>query len=171
MKKPATRAFVTDLHNYLHEEASDQGLPDVDVVVATAEVGAGASQVEPVHDARQLLSHVVRTLQWPIVDEVVIRPLRVIVICSNGQRLVGIVVDGSQLVRFSCKSYGILINWQAYGCSRQSLWIFTFWKTNNFTCVLANFLVHFSKWISPSSLQNVSRKHNRHYWACTVHAF
>ena len=49
--------------NYLHEEASDQGLPYVDVVVSTAEVRAGASQVEAVHDARELLPHVVRTLQ------------------------------------------------------------------------------------------------------------
>ena len=66
---------------YLHEEASDERLPDVDVVVATAEVCAGATQVEAVHDAGQLLSHVVCTLHGPVVDEVVIGPLRVVMVC------------------------------------------------------------------------------------------
>ena len=71
----------TELDGYLHEEASDESLPDVDVIVATAEVCAGATQVEAVHDAGQLLSHIVSTLHGPVVDEVVICPLRVIMVC------------------------------------------------------------------------------------------
>lgn len=44
---------------YLHEEPRDEGLPDVEVVVLAAELGAGPAKVEAVHDPRQLLSHVV----------------------------------------------------------------------------------------------------------------
>ena len=64
---------------------------------------------------------------------------------------------GCQLVRFSRKSYGFLINWLAYGRTRQSLRIFTIWKGGKFTCIFANFLVNFSKWRLLSLPWKVSR--------------
>ena len=66
---------------HLHEEAHDERLPDVDVVVTTRELGAGPAQVEPVHDPRKLLSYIVSALHRPVVDEVVVAPLRVFLIC------------------------------------------------------------------------------------------
>ena len=68
---------------HLHEEARDKGLPDVDVVVAAGEVGAGSAQVEAVHDARQLLPYVVRAFQGTEVDEVVVTPLRILMVCGK----------------------------------------------------------------------------------------
>lgn len=68
---------------YLHEEPGDQGFPDVEVVVPTGKVSAGAAEVEPVHDPGQLLSHIVRALQRPVVDKVVIAPLGVFLACKS----------------------------------------------------------------------------------------
>ena len=68
---------------YLHEEAGDERAPDVEVVVAAREVGAGAPQVEAVHDAAELLAHVVGALQRPEVDEVVVAPLLVLAVCQR----------------------------------------------------------------------------------------
>lgn len=68
---------------YLHEEPGDQGFPDVEVVVPTGKVSARAAEVEPVHDSGQLLSHIVRALQRPVVDKVVIAPLRVFLACKS----------------------------------------------------------------------------------------
>ena len=62
----------------LHEEPRAEGPSDVDVVVLGGEVGGGALQVEPVHDAAQLLPHVVRRLEAPVVAEVVVAPRRVL---------------------------------------------------------------------------------------------
>lgn len=45
---------------YLHEIASQHGLPDVDVIVSAVEVGAAHLQVEPRHDSHQLLANIVR---------------------------------------------------------------------------------------------------------------
>ena len=69
----------------------------------------------------------------------------------------GVLWHRCQLVRFSRKSYGFLINWLAYGRTRQSLRIFTIWKEGKFTCIFANFLVNFSKWRLLSLPWKVSR--------------
>lgn len=44
---------------YLHKEAGHKCLPDVEVVVLAGELGARSTQVEPIHDARELLTDVV----------------------------------------------------------------------------------------------------------------
>ena len=72
--------MITHQPTYLHEEARHKGLADVEIIVAAGEVCAAAFQVEAVHDAGQLLAHVVRTLQGPEVDEVVIAPLGVLLV-------------------------------------------------------------------------------------------
>lgn len=64
---------VTDLH----EESSDKCLADVDVVVFGGKLCGSTLEVKPVHDSRQLLSHVISRLKGTIVDKVVITPLRV----------------------------------------------------------------------------------------------
>lgn len=66
-------AVFTDLH----EESSDKCLANVDVVVFGGELCGSALEVEPVHDSRQLLSHVVSGLKGTVVDKVVVAPLRV----------------------------------------------------------------------------------------------
>ena len=71
------------MYTHLHEVAHDERAADVDVVVLAREVGARAAQVEAVHDARQLRAHVVGALQRPEVHEVVVAPLRILVICSR----------------------------------------------------------------------------------------
>lgn len=48
---------VTSSH--LHEEASAESTPDVDVVISAGELCAPPGQVKAVHDPRQLLTHVV----------------------------------------------------------------------------------------------------------------
>ena len=62
----------------LHEESRAECPSDVDVVVLGGEVGGGALEVEAVHDAAQLLPHVVRRLEAPVVAEVVVAPRRVL---------------------------------------------------------------------------------------------
>ena len=62
----------------LHEEPRAEGPPDVHVVVLGGEVRGGALEVESVHDAAQLLPHVVRRLEAPVVAEVVVAPCRVL---------------------------------------------------------------------------------------------
>lgn len=47
------------LWSYLHEEASDQGFTDVDIIFTTIEFSAGTFQIKSVHDASQLLPYVV----------------------------------------------------------------------------------------------------------------
>jgi len=68
----------------LHEEASDQSLADVQVVVTAVEVGAASRQLEPLHDARELGSHVVTLGHRTSVDEVVERPSIVTLILLIG---------------------------------------------------------------------------------------
>ena len=67
----------------LHEESRDECFPDVDVVLSAAEVRAGSLEVEAIHDARQLLPHVVGRFEGAVVAEVVVAPLRVLVICTS----------------------------------------------------------------------------------------
>jgi hypothetical protein len=67
----------------LHEEAGDQGLSDVDIVVAAGEFGAGALQVETVHDSGQLGSNAVGALQRTVVYKVLVAPRRVLVVFIN----------------------------------------------------------------------------------------
>lgn len=45
--------------SHLHEETRDKGFTDVDVVVTRIEVSGRPLQAETVHDARQLLPHVI----------------------------------------------------------------------------------------------------------------
>ena len=73
------------LTHYLHEEPRDESLPDVEVVVLAAELRAGPAKVEPVHDPRQLLSHVVSRAQGTRADKVVVAPLSVFAICKEGK--------------------------------------------------------------------------------------
>ena len=49
--------------SYLHEESRYKSFAYIQIVVSAGEVCATPLQVESVHDACQLLSHVVRTLQ------------------------------------------------------------------------------------------------------------
>lgn len=67
----------------LHEEAGDQHLADVGVVVSAGEVGAPARQVEAVHDPGQLLAHVVGRHQRAVVHKVVVAPLGGVVVCGD----------------------------------------------------------------------------------------
>ena len=63
------------LRSHLHEEAGAERAADVDVVVPAGELGAAPREAEAVHDARQLLPHVVRRHQRAVVDKVVVAPL------------------------------------------------------------------------------------------------
>ena len=63
------------LRAHLHEEAGAERATDVDVVVPAGELGAAPREAEAVHDARQLLPHVVRRHQRAVVDKVVVAPL------------------------------------------------------------------------------------------------
>lgn len=62
---------------YLHKVATDERFANVDVVIFRREFGRRALQVETVHDARQLLAHIVARLERPVVDEVLVAPLRI----------------------------------------------------------------------------------------------
>lgn len=62
---------------YLHEEARDQGFANVDVVVLASELCRCPFQVEPVHNTGKLLADVVTRFEGPIVDEIVVTPLRI----------------------------------------------------------------------------------------------
>ena len=44
---------------YLHKEARHESLPNVEVVVFAGELGTCSTQVEAIHDARELLTDVV----------------------------------------------------------------------------------------------------------------
>ena len=65
---------------YLHEEPGHKSLSDVEIVVFAGELGAGPTQVETVHDTRELLANVVRRLQRAVADKVVVAPLVVFAI-------------------------------------------------------------------------------------------
>ena len=80
---------INDVLPHLHEEAGDERLPDVDVVVAGGEVGGAARHVEPVHDPGQLLAHVVGRLQRPVVDEVVVAPVGILHVCGTASQRCG----------------------------------------------------------------------------------
>mmetsp|Transcript_17153 Transcript_17153/g.49759 ORF Transcript_17153/g.49759 Transcript_17153/m.49759 type:complete len:203 (+) Transcript_17153:61-669(+) len=59
---------------HLHEEAREDGAPDVGVVVLVVEVGGLELKAEAAHDAHQLGPHAVRRLHRPRVQEVVVAP-------------------------------------------------------------------------------------------------
>ena len=69
---------------HLHEMAADERHANVDVEVLWRELSRRALQVEPVHDARKLLTYVVGRLERPVVDEVVVAPLRVFLVLLKG---------------------------------------------------------------------------------------
>ncbi len=69
---------------HLHEMAADERHANVDVEVLWRELSRRALQVELVHDARQLLTCVVGRLERPVVDEVVVAPLRVFLVLLEG---------------------------------------------------------------------------------------
>lgn len=71
------KIFEKTVSTYLHEEATDEGLSDVDVVILGGEFCRGSFQIETIHDARQLLPHIVSRLKRAVVDKIVITPLRV----------------------------------------------------------------------------------------------
>lgn len=77
MIKPYNRWYLSAIFTDLHEESSDKCLANVDVVVFGGELCGSAFEVEPVHDSRQLLSHVVSGLKGTVVDKVIVTPLRV----------------------------------------------------------------------------------------------
>mmetsp|Transcript_42442 Transcript_42442/g.117469 ORF Transcript_42442/g.117469 Transcript_42442/m.117469 type:complete len:343 (-) Transcript_42442:655-1683(-) len=60
----------------LHEEAGQQALADVGVVLLRVEVGALELEAVAVHDAHQLRAHRVRRLHRAVVDEIVVAPRR-----------------------------------------------------------------------------------------------
>ena len=82
------------------------------------------------------------------------------------------------LVRFSGKSYGFLINWLAYGRTRQSLRIFAIWKMKNsmyFRQLPSAFFKmespvftakSFPQYLALIGSQSALRKHKLRYWAC-----
>ena len=74
------RCLIKAIFPHLCEESPDQSFPYVDVVVSTGEVRTRPPQVKPVHDPGQLHAYVISTLQGSVVDEVVIAPLRVLMV-------------------------------------------------------------------------------------------
>lgn len=65
---------------YLHEEAGEKSLPDVQVVVLAGELGTRPSQGETIHDPGQLVSYIVRGLEGAVAYKVVVAPLSVLAI-------------------------------------------------------------------------------------------
>ena len=68
---------------HLTEEARNESLPDVDVVVSTGELCTGTTKTEAVHDPGQLVSNTVGQLDRPVADEVVVAPLGVFVVWES----------------------------------------------------------------------------------------
>ena len=64
----------------LTKESSDEGLPDVEVVVSAGELCTGATQTEAVHDTRQLFADSVGQLERPVAYEVVVAPLGIFIV-------------------------------------------------------------------------------------------
>lgn len=69
--------------SYLHEKTGHERLTNVRIVVLGRELGRNSLQVKLVHNARQLRPHVVGVLQRAVVDEVVVTPLYVFVVCNE----------------------------------------------------------------------------------------
>lgn len=67
----------------LHEKSSHQSFSDVDVIVSGCELSAWPTQIKTVHDAGQLLSNIVGTLQWSEVHKVIITPLGIFMVCGQ----------------------------------------------------------------------------------------
>lgn len=65
---------------HLHEESGNQRFANVNVVVFGSEFRRRSFQIEPVHDSRELLPHVVAALQGTVVDEIVVAPLGVFLV-------------------------------------------------------------------------------------------
>lgn len=68
------------LFTHLHKEACTESFTDVDVVILTGEGCAGPLESVSVHDARQLVPHIVGRLERTITEEVVVAPLGVFVV-------------------------------------------------------------------------------------------
>jgi len=87
----------SSIRTCLHEVSRHQCFADVDVVISAGEVRAWSSEVEPIHDTWQLLADVVGALQWPEVDEVVIAPLRIIMVYHYQQQFTVVTIRRSHL--------------------------------------------------------------------------
>mmetsp|Transcript_48960 Transcript_48960/g.116583 ORF Transcript_48960/g.116583 Transcript_48960/m.116583 type:complete len:518 (+) Transcript_48960:640-2193(+) len=69
---------------HLHEEARDEGLADVDVVVLGGELVRRQRQLEPRHQPSELLADGVARLEGARVEEVVVRPRPVLAVALPG---------------------------------------------------------------------------------------
>ena len=58
----------------LHEIPSEHSLSNVDVVVTAVEICAAQLEVKPGHDAHQLLSNIISSLQRSMVNKILIAP-------------------------------------------------------------------------------------------------
>lgn len=67
--------------SYLHEIPSKHGLSNVDIVVTAVEISAAQLEIKPGHNAHELLSNIISSLQRSMVDEILIAP-RLILVCS-----------------------------------------------------------------------------------------
>ena len=67
----------------LHEEASDQSLPDINIILSAFKVCARPLQFESVHDSRQLCSHVIGTLKRAKVHKIVIAPVWIFMVLTD----------------------------------------------------------------------------------------
>ena len=65
---------------YLHEKARYEGLPNVEVVILAGELSARSAEIEPIHDARELLTDVVCWLQGTVANKIIVAPLIVLTI-------------------------------------------------------------------------------------------
>ena len=66
----------------LHEEAGDQSLPDVQIIISAREIRATSGQRKSVHDASQLCTYVVTVRHRAVVHEVIEAPRGGSLICT-----------------------------------------------------------------------------------------
>lgn len=73
--------------SHLHEVARDECLTYVYVIFTAGKLCARAAQIKAIHDPSKLLTHIVCTFKRSEVDEIVVTPLRIIVIFKNRQHV------------------------------------------------------------------------------------
>ena len=62
----------------MHKESWTKSFSDIDIIVFWRKVSRCSFQVEPIHNAAQLLAHIISRFQTSIIDEVIITPLKLI---------------------------------------------------------------------------------------------
>lgn len=82
LKVEAILIKVWKFVQYLHKKSCHQCLPDVYIIITTVEVSATSSKIEPVHDPGKLLSHIISRFERTMLDEVIITPLSIFMICK-----------------------------------------------------------------------------------------